>query len=199
MTDNPRGAGGAIPAGTPRDSASNDKCNRLFENLRRAMAAESAANDRAIKAQNAYDASSPPVDSARKRYKNAEDKWWDLWRDILEKHLAAEGARKRWRAIGPTLTGEQGIWDWDAWNREKEHWLTAEQRVVSPYSPETVAAYAAIDQEKAAARQDLDAARAAQGPVWTSLNEANDEWNQAALDLEIAMNEYQRDCGSTRP
>jgi hypothetical protein len=67
MADDPRGAGGATPAGMSRRaisgigvdrtpvssgpaSATNDKCNRLFENLRNAMAAEQRANQDVINA-----------------------------------------------------------------------------------------------------------------------------------------------------
>jgi hypothetical protein len=185
--------GGASPAGTSRGtSASNDKCNRLFEDLRKAMAAEAAANAAAEAAQNRFNSANEAMSDAITRRNVAESEWSNRYRRMGIDWPNIDAARKRWHSVSNTLSSPvTGISDWENWHKEREDWLRAEE-VASRYS---ASEFEELFQNWQNAEKNADTARTSLASALANLKAAQAHWQQAADNLQKASDRYQKECG----
>lgn len=194
--DSTRPIGGASPAGMYRGDSTapknEERCNKLWEEWRRAVSAEEHANNLALAALQALNVLNERAVKAAAAYASAENNWKTHNEKFQQDLPNIEAARKEWRDVASTLTSGTGITDWDKWNREKER-LTRAEDLAARYSTEE---FEALFQKMSSAAQQMETIRVQTKTALANVRTTQEQWERARQHMESAMAEYQSRCGS---
>ena len=169
----------------------DDKCNRLFEALRQAMQAEADANEKAVQAQQRFNAANDRLNDWITRRDAAQAKWDDLYKRMAHDMPNIQAARKDWQEYDGRTLNQLLASLTDEYRVEHERWRRAEDLAKAYAASE----FETIHKDLTNAEKNIANLRPEQTRALSALDAAQTAWQRAADAFQRASDRYQKECG----